>query len=260
MKTIISAAIALLFFGVGLRAAAVEALPQLRGVLFAGSDKKFSLCNATGAESAWVSLGEAYAGWKLESYDAKSEVLKLRQGERQAEVRMATSKVLEAEAKKGTPATLADAQDLMRKMNLDQMVDRLMEQQKKMGIQVSKQIVSRMGGSAQEANDMEALQTKMLEAMFPKETVDAMKQDITRIYGEVFTKEELQGLADFYCTDIGKAMVSKQPDIQQKMAESMMPRIQQNMAKVQQITREFAAEIKARKAAGKSSPGGGGQP
>lgn len=235
----------------GLWAADVAKTPELRGILFVGSEKKFNLSGPEGSESAWVALGGTYAGWKLESYDSKTEVLSLSQGEKKTEVTLANSKVLEAEPSKGTPATLADAEEVMRRMNLDQMVDKMMAQQKKMGIQISKQMVARMGASAEQVSDMEALQTKVVEALFPKETIDQMKKDITRIYSEVFTQEELKGLADFYGTELGRAMVDKQPLMQQKMSEAMMPQIQQNMAKVQQIAKEYAETVKARKAAPK---------
>lgn len=248
--------IGFILFRACLAAAGQADVPELRGILFVGGEKKFNLSNANGGENAWLEIGGTYAGWKLETFDVKEELLALKKGDQQVKVKLANSKVLEAEVKKGTPATLADAEDVMRRMNLDQMIDRIMEQQKKMGVQMSKQMVSRMGASAAQSEEMAALQAKVLEALFPKESVDQMKKDITRIYSEVFTKEELQGLSGFYGTELGKSMVEKQPLIQQKTTEAMMPMIQQNMTKVQTIMKDYAADMKARKEAQKAATPG----
>lgn len=253
MKTKALFVVGLILCRLCLVAAAQSETPELRGILFVGGEKKFNLSNATGTENAWVEIGGTYGGWRLVSFDPKEEILVLSQGEKQISVRLANSKVQEAEAKKGTPATLADAEEVMRKMNLDQMIDRIMEQQKKMGVQMSKQMVSRLGASAAQSEEMAALQTKVLEALFPKESIDQMKKDITRIYSEVFTREELQELSKFYGTELGRSMVEKQPLIQQKTSEAMMPQIQQNMVKVQGIMKEYAAEMKARKDAQKAA-------
>jgi uncharacterized protein len=230
--------------------------PELRGVLLLGGEKRFNLSNGSGAESAWLKVGETYAGWRLEEFDAERETLTLRKLDRKLEVRLAESKVLDSGATKGTPATLADAEAVMQKINLDEMLDKVMEQQKKMGAQISKQVVSQLGASAAQSEEAAALQAKVLEVLFPKESVDQMKKDITRIYSEVFTKEELQGLSSFYGTELGRSMIEKQPLVQQKTSEAMMPMIQKNMGKMKAVIAEFATEAKKRAEAGKTAPGG----
>lgn len=224
-------------------------LPELRGILSVGGKKEFNLSNQTGAQSSWVSLGQDYSGWKLESFDAKSEQLVLSKNGATVQVSLSNSQFKDVATKKGTQATLADAEDVMRRMNMDAMMDKMMAQQKKMGAQMAKQMGGKMGMDPADAGDFEVFQNKVMEAMFPQETIDAMKKDMTRIYSEVFTKEQLKGLSDFYGTEVGQALNEKTPDIQQKMSESIMPRMQQNMMKLQQLGREFGEQMKAKKAA-----------
>ena len=73
-----------------------------------------------------------------------------------------------------------------------------------------------------------------------------MKRDFARIYSEVFTKEELQGLAAFYGTPLGQATSEKQPLVQEKISAAMMPRIMAAMPKMQQMAKDFAVEQKAK--------------
>jgi hypothetical protein len=60
--------------------------------------------------------------------------------------------------------------------------------------------------------------------------MNSLQDDIAGVYSQVFTKDELNGIADFYDTPSGQALLDKQPQIQQKMMQVMMPRMMQAMA------------------------------
>jgi hypothetical protein len=77
------------------------------------------------------------------------------------------------------------------------------------------------------------------------------------VYSQVFSKEELQGLSDFYSTTAGQAFSEKQPELAQKMNEVMMPRMMAMMPKIQAMQKQFGEEMKAKhaaKEAGETAP------
>lgn len=80
-----------------------------------------------------------------------------------------------------------------------------------------------------------------------------MKSAVAGIYRSVFTKEELVGRGAFYATPAGQSMVAKQPQVQKKMREVMMPKMAEIGPQMQQVMKEFAAEQQAMRAAGSAT-------
>jgi len=223
--------------------------PSLRGVLRMGADQRFSLTNAGGTQTGWAGIGESFEGWKLVSYKADEELLVLSKDGQELKVHMLAGSVGKADPV-ATKATLADAENVIRKMNFSQMMQRVIEQQKKMAINFSKQMAARLGQNVS-PEELAEYQDKVMNLMFSPDSIEKMKEDFTRIYSEVFSKEELQGLADFYTTSAGLALVDKQPVVQQKFSEAVMPRMMAVMPEVQKLGQEFAAKIAAKAAAAK---------
>lgn len=223
--------------------------PSLRGILRMGADQRFSLTNAGGTQTGWAAIGESFEGWKLVSYKADEEILVISKDGQEQKVHMLSGSTGKADVA-STKATLADAENVIRKMNFSQMMQRVIEQQKKMAINFSKQMAARLGQNVT-PEELAEYQDKVMDLMFNQESIDKMKEDFTRIYSEVFSKEELQGLADFYTTPAGLALVDKQPVVQQKFSEAVMPRLMAVMPEVQKLGQEFAAKIAAKAAAAK---------
>jgi hypothetical protein len=107
--------------------------------------------------------------------------------------------------------------------------------------------MARRGLSADDADKIAERQKKVQDALYAAMDPATMKEDFAQIYSDVFTKEELAGIADFYDTPSGQAMISKMPEIQQKTMQVIMPRVMQAMAQVQQSM-------------GPAAPSGGVQP
>lgn len=224
---------------------ASEATPvEMRGILNLGGAQKFSLSSTGGAETAWVAVGDQFAGWTVKAYDAAKESLLLEKDGLTLTLNLEGRSVKAGDAA-GTKATLADAEAVMRKMNLQAMIKKTIEQQKKMSVQMAKQMAARMGTKIDE-EAMTVFQGKVMDVLFNEESIKAMSDDMTTIYSEVFSKEELQGLSDFYSTKAGAAMIDKTPVVQEKLAQAMMPRMMANMGKVQELSAEFAREQKAK--------------
>ena len=219
--------------------------PELRGVLISGADQRFALTLPGGARTAWAGVGESYEGWKLASYNQADETLVVKKDGREVSIKLASSKVGAADNK----ATIADAEEVFRKMNFDEMLGKIMDQQKKNQLNMMRQMLARNPPKDGSQDDRMALQSKIMDAIFAELKPESMRADIAKAYSDVFTKDELAGMADFYGTPAGQALTAKQPELQQKMMEIMQPRLMAGMQKAQQLQQEFAQQKQAQQQA-----------
>jgi uncharacterized protein len=229
---------------------AADSAPQieLRGMIAAGNDRRFALATPGGAQTDWVGIGDLFEGWKLADYHVADDSLVLTKNGRQVTVQLSSS-VIGVSAVETTKATLADAEEVLNKMKFDQMMARMLEQQKKAALNMVKQMAGPLAGSGPAQDNFMAFQMKVMDVMFAELSADALRPEIARAYSEVFTKEELAAMANFYGTPAGQAMADKTPEMQQKMSEIMTPRIMAAMPMVQQLAKDFAAEQAKKKAA-----------
>lgn len=232
--------------------AAESAPPEFRGVLSAGGARRFALA-VPGGMQAWVGVGESFEGWVLADYDPVSDTLTLRKDGRQISLGLSVSVLgtntsvvgTNSTASAGTKATLADAEEVLGKMRFEEMMGKVLEQQKKSAATLVKQMAAQAG--ADTSDESTAFQARLLDTMFAELNADVLRGDIARAYSEIFTKEELQSLASFYASPAGQAMVEKQPELAQKMSDLMTPRIMAALPKAQQLAKDFAATQAAKK-------------
>ena len=219
-------------------------LPELRGLLVTGGERRFALSVPGGdGQTAWVGIGGSFAGWKLSAYRPAEDALVLVKAGREVLLKLSSSTPAVANEK----ATLADAEAVLGKMQFEKMIGKVLEQQKQATVGMLKKMI----GNPKDVDpaDYAAFQSKVMDTMYAAMKPDEMKADFTRIYSEVFTKGELQGLADFYDSSTGQALIDKQPEVQKKSMEVMMPRMMAAMPKIQQLGAEFTKEQAAKKAA-----------
>jgi hypothetical protein len=226
-------------------APASDAPPELRGVLISGSDQRFALTLPGGARTGWAGIGESFEGWKLASYNQADGALVVKKDGQEVSIKLASSKVGTADVK----ATIADAEEVFRKMNFDEMLGKIMDQQKKAQLNMMRQMLARNPPKAGSIEDRMAMQTKLMDVIFAELKPETMRTDLAKVYSDVFTKDELAGLADFYGTPAGQALTAKQPELQQKMMEIMQPRLMAGMQKAQQLQQEFAQQQQAQQQA-----------
>jgi uncharacterized protein len=228
---------------------AAELAPfQLKGVLNTGREKLFGLSTQTGDSSAWVPLGKAFQGYTLKSYDDAKSLLIFEHEGKTYELALAAAKIATTEAAQGTPATIADAAAVIDRMRFDEMMVKVMEQQKKTMVGMSQQMAKQMGTKF-DPKDFEEYQGKVMDVMQEAMDIPQMKKDITEIYAQTFSKEELTAMSDFYATPAGQTLNEKQPEVQQKLQAIMMPRIMSAMPKIQQMGMEFGKQQQAKAAA-----------
>ena len=233
-------------------AATATGAPVLRGMLVTGTEKLFSL-SIPGTQSAWVEVGKTFEGWKVVGYREASNTLVLTRDGVELLLPLAQG-VIGAGALAGTAASLEEAESLLTQMRFEDMMTKTIEQQKDATVNMLSQMLKDAGGKGgPDSADMAAFQRKAMDVMFDAMDLPGMKKDVAKIYAELFTKEELRAQADFYSTPGGKALLDKQPAMQQKMMEVIGPRMMASMPKVQALAMEFGEEQAAKRAATKAA-------
>src|SRR5581483_10854676 len=189
-------------------------------LLTVGKEQRFVLiAQPEGKPSPFLRLGESYAGYTLKTYDAKTSTLELERGGQISHVTLMADAAT-ANAPAATPATIADAAAVMNKIHIDQIVENSMAMQKK-AIMASLERASANVPENMKA-DFADFQKKVADEITRRleGSAQAMKEDLTRIYSEAFTKEQLDGISAFNDTPLGQVLQSKQPEIQQKIQQA----------------------------------------
>jgi hypothetical protein len=239
---------------------AADTPPVFNATLTVGKEHRFVLVSAAGASSSWLKLGDTFADYKLQAYDAKESALDLERDGKVTRVKLVADATVGNVPLAPTPATLADAEEVFRVMRFDDMMKKVLEGQKKsiapMAQQQMAQALARMNVNLSDEDKaaFTAMQTKMMDETFAVITSPEMRASMAKIYSEVFTKDELNSMAAFYGTPSGQAMVDKQPDVQQKMMSVMMPMIMKSQQASQQKMAAFMMELRTKYGAG-AAPG-----
>jgi hypothetical protein len=228
--------------------------PELRGILLLGTERRFTLATPGGTQSGWASIGETFNDWELVEYRDEPQILLLRKEGLEVEVPLATSEIIADEATR--LATQKQAEALIRQMDFERMFSRMIEQQKQSTAAMMKQMIPKEAAAEVDLAALTAFQQKVVDVMWSEMNPEQMGADLAKAYAEVFTPAELQGMAEFYGTAAGRAAIEKQPEIQQRLMQSMMPRILAAMPKIQQMGQEFKAEQHAKRAAAAASAAG----
>ncbi|MBL9205956.1 MAG: DUF2059 domain-containing protein [Opitutaceae bacterium] len=226
--------------------AGVPSLPQLRGILAVGKERQFSLVSSSAGAATWVKLGATFEGWTLTDYKAADETLILARDGQHVPIRLAGSSIADAPAAAAVKGTIADAEELLRKMDFDRMLSRILDQQKAGMANMTRQ----MTGGKDLPPEAKAMQKQATDLMFEAMKVETIKEDVAKIYSELFSKDEMRAMMDFYGTPAGQAMIEKQPEISQRMNQLMMARIATVMPKIRELQQESINQMKAKAAAG----------
>lgn len=215
-------------------------LPAFRSVLIDGSAPLFSLADATGS-GRWIKVGEAFEGWKVDSYDPAKQVLLVSRDGETKELTLEGVRIADG----GGKATIAEADEVLQKMRFEEMIGKTLEAQQSA---MAKSMGGLFGKDMPEAQRerMVEFQKKVMAAMFEEMDLPGMRNDLSAVYAEIFSSAELKAQSDFYSTPAGQAMIDKQPVLQEKMTQIMMPRMMKAMPKIQAMSQEFGKEEAAR--------------
>ncbi|MEM9301747.1 MAG: DUF2059 domain-containing protein [Pseudomonadota bacterium] len=75
--------------------------------------------------------------------------------------------------------------------------------------------------------------------------VAEMRGNVAAVYAEVFTLEEIEGIAAFYATDIGQSMLRKMPEATRQTLELTMASQQALATEITSLVQEMRTEIEA---------------
>ncbi|MEO6568957.1 MAG: DUF2059 domain-containing protein [Opitutaceae bacterium] len=196
-------------------AATSDAPPQMRGLLSTDGERLFSLVSPGSVAPKWVKLGATFDGWELADFKSAEEALTLKKGTRTVVIKMEGSSIGAAAGTTGK-ATLAQAEEVLHKMDFERMMGKIMDQQKAAMADMTRQMGQGAAGGANR-EEVAAFQKKTMDALFEAMNFGQMKNDMAQVYSETFTPDELKGLSDFYSTPSGLAMIEKQPEVSQKV-------------------------------------------
>lgn len=235
---------------------AADTPPLFNATLSVGKDHRFVLVSQPGGKSSsFLRLGENFDGWTLKSYDAKTGVLELERDGKVSSVKLVADAAVASAPAASLPATIEDAQAVLNKMHFEEMMERAMQGQRKMLANQFQRMAAQMAAQGVDPAEVAAFQKKIADEIFGVLDPKALKDDVSKIYSEVFTKQELEQLSAFFSTPVGEMLANKQPDVQEKLGTVIQGKMMEVMPRVQKMGQEFSAQQKAkREAAGGAAP------
>jgi hypothetical protein len=123
----------------------------------------------------------------------------------------------------------AKIEEMMQLTHADQMVQQMFDRMK--SIQLAQLNKTEMSDEQREA--AAEIQQKVMALVSERISWDKMKPAYMKIYGEMFTEEELGSIVEFYKSPAGKALLEKMPTL-----------VQRSMTVGQQLMGDVAPEIK----------------
>ena len=130
-----------------------------------------------------------------------------------------------------SPAKLALARDVISALQADKMIDGMLAQMKQMAMQST---TVPADATPEQKAKAEKLQNDIMEL-----TMNAAKKMITQMdqaYAEVYSDADLKAMKAFFTSAEGQSMISKQPQLMQKMMPMMQKMQQELMPQIQALT------------------------
>jgi hypothetical protein len=138
------------------------------------------------------------------------------------------------------------ASELMAAMQVKKQMSKSIDLVKKMQIDMLKSMT-------QDINNQQLamkVQSKVFDIVEKEMSWDNFKQDVIKIYAEVYSEKELKDLVDFFKSPAGQSYIEKAPELQRRMMPIMQQKIMQIMPKVKAATKELIeTEVKKQKKA-----------
>ena len=131
------------------------------------------------------------------------------------------------------------AEKLMNTLKISEMMTRSLDMMKKMQLNM---MAKRLKG--QELQNMEELNRSMMDLAAKELNWEKLKDPFINIYAESFTAEELEAMIKFYESPVGKKLVEKQPEMQQKTMQLMQTIMMKLMPEFDKLAKDFAEKHK----------------
>ena len=230
---------------------AADPAPVFNATLTVGKEHRFVLISAAGKTSSFLKLGDTFEGYAIKAYDPKTSTLDLEHDGKIVHVTLAGDAAVANAPLPATPATIADAAAVLGKIHIEDLLARSIAGQKKIFTSQIEKIGQNFPNA--DKDDLAVFQKKVMDEFEATLDVSKMKDDITRVYSETFTKDELDQISAFYDTPLGQTLLAKQPEIQSKMQQAIMPRMAELGPKIQSMARDFAMDQQAKRNAAQNA-------
>lgn len=125
-------------------------------------------------------------------------------------------------------------------------VNKVLDQLRLQVVRMTDQLLGQQAVPEEYAEELQGFQKELLGMIFSELSWSTMKDDCIRIYAEVFSKEELETLVEFYRSLAGRSMVRKQPELMQKTLAAARVKIQDLLPRIEKMTRDFKDLVKGR--------------
>ena len=206
-----------------------------------GDTQAFSITDSVGSGGGWLKIGQSFRAYELSEYDSETETLTLVRDGREFEISLAGSKASPADPG-SMDERMKEAGRLMELMNFEKMIDDSLEAQMNAMSDILRRQLAQASPDGKTDEEPIEFQAKAMRSMFSEIDWAPIEAGLTEAYAEVFSQEELAGMANFYTTPAGQASIEKMPEIQRKSMEVMMPAIMQASNKMQQEMTAFMKE------------------
>ena len=150
----------------------------------------------------------------------------------------------DVEAAESKPSE-ASIRQLFETMHTASLIDNLMSQVEGTVRGSMAQAVAGQKPNAQQQKILEDMEHRIFALV--KEQLDwkELEPMMVDVYRNTFSQREVDGMLNFYRSDVGQAVVTKLPTATQQSMAAMQGRMRSLTPKIQQLERDAAAQIKA---------------
>jgi hypothetical protein len=145
-------------------------------------------------------------------------------------------------AQDNNAAKLPLAREAIAAMKADKMIEGMMAQMKQMAAQMSASSTPADATPAQR-KIVEDFQNKIMELSV--ESAKGMIAQMDQVYADIYSEAELKAMIVFFKSPEGASMMSKQPQVMQRVQPLVMSMQRDLMPKMQKLTEDLKAQMDA---------------
>lgn len=141
------------------------------------------------------------------------------------------------------PDKAALAREVIVAIDAEKMLGEMIPQLEQMNALTVRQVAVQHGFTVDESAQL-AKVTPQTTAL-SKEAIHSLVPEMTKIYVEVYSVEELQSMKAFYTSPEGRSMLAKQPALKQKLSPKIQDAVLAVQPRIQELIDKEAARIGA---------------
>jgi hypothetical protein len=100
----------------------------------------------------------------------------------------------------------------------------------------------RQSGRAADVERIGVMQRELNEVLVTELDWDGMSRETAQIYASVYSEEELRGILAFYQSPAGRAMVTKSPEVMNRMLGATQKLVAAVLPKIREIIKKYSPQ------------------